>query len=188
LLALGRGVGTPDRLARTFQLALELALACARHARLDGTRQQALDPRDQFLRRERLGQVVVGAARERLQPRIHVHDGGDHDDRHARVVGIPAQPLADLEPALLRQAHVEHDEIRTLGQHALDGGIAVRCREDAKAVGGERDLQQFEDAPVIVHEQDAGGRHRAARGRRTGAHDGFPGPRPRRARTCSSSW
>ena len=111
------------------------------------------------------------------------------------IVGIPAQPLAHLEAALLRQSHVEHDEVGTIGQRALHGRIAVRRGEHAEAVGGEGDLQQLEDAPVVVHEQDARCRRRLARGRRPRSsrppgERGRGGPGPARApgdrRACAA--
>ena len=62
--ALELDMTAPRVLASVGQLVLHLASATARLPRQGGARQQPLDARDQLLRRERLGNVVVRPARQ----------------------------------------------------------------------------------------------------------------------------
>ena len=77
---------------------------------------QRAQPGEQLRERERLGQVVVGAAVEpatRSRTRVA---RGQHQDRRPDA-GV-AQPPADLEAVDARQHHVEHDRV-VLGRPAI---------------------------------------------------------------------
>ena len=104
------------------EAALEVTLA-ARAAK------QRADPRVKLVDVERLGEVVVGA---RIEPVDPVRDGiarGQHQDRKA--VALAAEQAADLEPVDVGQPDVEHHRI---GHGARD------LRESVRAAPGEPDL------------------------------------------------
>ena len=66
-------------------------------------------PREQLGERERLGQVVVGAAVEPGDAVLDRVARGQHQDR--RPDAVVAQPAAGLEAVDARQHHVEHDRV-----------------------------------------------------------------------------
>jgi hypothetical protein len=119
---------------------VELEVAEAQHVALLPARaaQQRLEPREQLLERERLGQVVVGA---RLQPRDAVVDGiarGEH--QHRRAVAGVAHPPADLEPVEAGHQHVE--------QHGVGGRRGLVAHRLAP-VARERDVEPFESQDAL---------------------------------------
>ena len=75
-------------------------------------------PRQQLLERERLAEVVIGAAVEACDPVGHGGPRGEHDHRgpHLRA----AQAPADLESLHVGEAYVEQDDVVT-----LTGGLAA---------------------------------------------------------------
>jgi len=98
-------------------------LALALHAP-----QQRPDARQQFLRAERLDQVVV---RPRVQPGDAVLDlalGGEHEDGDG--IREAAQLGADLEAVELRHHDIEQDEVGLFFEGQAQAGLAVG--------GGER--------------------------------------------------
>ncbi|MNF72864.1 hypothetical protein D3C84_548510 [compost metagenome] len=101
----------------------------------------------QFAGVEGFGQVIVGAEFEADHPITEFTHGGEHDHRD-RVAD--AQLLAQDQPAVAGQHHVENDQVWRL---ALDG------RPQRRAVGGDLDtvavldeefFQQIEDFKVVV--------------------------------------
>ena len=95
---------------------------------LTAAAQHGADPRDQLARRERLGDVVVGAE---LEP-DHLVDlavlGGQHDDRDVGALPDRAAHLGARDPG---QHQVEQHQV---------GAVAVEVVERVVAVGGHRDL------------------------------------------------
>ena len=71
--------------------------------------QHGLDPRQQFARVERLGQVVVGAQFQALDAAALVALGGEHDDRH--LIVLFAQAAAGSEAVLAGKHQVEHNQL-----------------------------------------------------------------------------
>ena len=66
------------------------------------------DPGEQLARRERLGDVVVGADLEAEHAIGFLAARGHHDDRH---VAAPAQLAAHLDAIAAGQHQVEHDAV-----------------------------------------------------------------------------
>ena len=142
-------------------------------------------PRHQLARAERLGQVVVGAELEADQLVALLDARGEHDDRHA---GVLAQRPRHVEAVHLRQAQVEHDEIRLARSR-----LRQRVRPGAGHRHAEAGLLQVvaadcRDARLVVHDQDL--LHRVTCHRRSGhaVRSGGGGPAIRScARRCHSS-
>ena len=80
-------------------------------------------PGQQLLNRKRLGEVVVGAGIEGLDPFFHIIMGRQH--QHRRVVFRLPQPAADLHTAEVRQAPVEHQQIPVLAADLSQGLLAA---------------------------------------------------------------
>ena len=87
-------------------------------------------PRQQLRERERLDEVVVGAA---VEPGDAVVDGvARRQHQHRRPHAGGAQPAADLEAVHVRQHHVEHDRVVVVRL-----GHPERVLAAARDVGGE---------------------------------------------------
>ncbi|SMB69840.1 Uncharacterised protein [Acinetobacter baumannii] len=63
--------------------------------------QQGLHPRQQLRGREGLGQVVVGPAREALDPVALAAAGGEHEDGQVLVAAVGAQALEQPDPGFV---------------------------------------------------------------------------------------
>jgi hypothetical protein len=87
----------------------------------DGARRPSAHPRDQLVEGERLGQVVVGAELQPIDPVIDARGRGEHQDPGA----APGERAADLVAVHHRQVPVEHDHV-VGGEAGLgQGGRAV---------------------------------------------------------------
>ncbi len=82
--------------------------------------------REQLLERERLHEVVVGAAVEAGDAVLDGVARGEHQDRRPHVVS--AQAAADLEPVEARQHHVEHDDV-VLGRAGHPDRVLAAVRD-----------------------------------------------------------
>jgi len=116
-------------------------------------------PGQQLLQGERLGQVVVGADREPLQPVADAVAGGHEDNRH-----IPTgQDLAgEVETVPVRQDHVDHQKIRSLSQHPVGADMVVKHYR-AEPLGAKRSGDRVANKPLVLdddHTGRAGGAHR----------------------------
>ena len=136
-------VAPQDDLARRQHLVLVALLGAA---------EDRLDPSRELARRERLGDVVVGAE---LEPRDAIGllvARGEHDDRHLRA---GADPAADLEAVDARQADVEHDEADRMAAELGDRLLARPEPDDAPAVLLlEVLLDETTDRVVVLDKQE----------------------------------
>ena len=114
--------------------------------------QQRAQPRPQFLERERLGQVVVGAGVQPGDPVGHQVSRGQHQDRG--VVAACPDHAAHLEPARLGHEDVEHDGIMPEPQQRGQRGGAVARRGYFVAVTVQRMGQRAAYRLVIVDHED----------------------------------
>ena len=90
-----------------------------------GASQHGLHAGDQFARRERLGQVVVGPEFEAQQLVELVVAGREHDDRRRRVAADGSSHVQAVGPG---QAQVQDDEVRLALADRGEGGRAVGAR------------------------------------------------------------
>src|SRR6185369_1578024 len=107
-------VGELDRLSAPGDFAgveveLEIAHPQLAGRQLPGTPAQRLDPRQQLLKTEWLGDVIVGAGPERFDLEVHRVLRGEYQDRHAEPA-IPKGP-EHLHSVHAREPEIENDEV-----------------------------------------------------------------------------
>ena len=170
LLALPILVGAAQFVAHPVHLAGQLAVATVHLLEAFGPFDGAPRLGEQLLRGERFGQVVVGAALEPLQARFRIGECRDHDDRQVRVVRLAANRLADVVAAAPRQLDVQEHQVRLFLERNLECVLAVVGGQDAVAVCSESDLQEFNDARIVVHHENRVAGAVPGRGLRTGCH------------------
>jgi hypothetical protein len=115
--------------------------------------EQAPQPRQQLGERERLREVVVGAAVEAGHP---VGDGvarGEHEHRRARPAG--AQLAAHVEPPAPGEAHVEHDHVVVRHRRVVQPALAVGRDVDGVRVLDEPLAEQGGERRVVFDDEDA---------------------------------
>ena len=71
--------------------------------------QQGADASDQFIRAERLHEIIIGAGVEAVNAIFNLSFRREHQHRHG--IGEATQLGADLEAIQLRHHHVEQDEV-----------------------------------------------------------------------------
>jgi hypothetical protein len=125
--------------------------------------QVGLDARHQLARRERLGDVVVGAELQAEDLVELLPAGGQHDDRD---VALGPDALAHLQAVHARQHDVEHDEVHRLAVDHLERLVAATGPDHGEAGVAQGVLDDRADGLLILHDQDAVGQ------------TGLPGLRP----------
>jgi hypothetical protein len=120
------------------------------------------DPAAQLRQPERLGHIVIGT---RLEAQDRVGLGakrGEHDDRHD-VAPSPQRPadLTAVGPGPGRD--VDQDDLELVGGNAVDRRAAVGHRLDAMALAAERARQHLAQIRLVIDDEDAQRRVRAAR-------------------------
>jgi hypothetical protein len=110
------------------------------------------DARQQFVERERLGDVVVGPGAQGDDLVCHLIAGGKHYDRDVRRAPNVFEELEAIEP---RKANVEQDDVRRVPLEDLDTLSAVMGGHDTKALEPEASLEQRQQVLVIVDKQDS---------------------------------
>ena len=132
----GEGIHLWDIKGRKFIDAMSgLWVVNAGHGRA-GTTQQRPHPGQQFLERERFGQVVVGAGIEPGHPLGNRITGGQHQDR--QVVSGTAQLPAHLEPVKFGHHDVQHQSIGPIGRNRIQRLDAVLGQRHRVTVERER--------------------------------------------------
>ena len=86
-------------------------------------------PRQQDLRAERLGHVIVGPEVQAADDVRLLPFGGEHDDRHGLGPRIVPQSLADGQSVDAGQHQVQEDQI---GRSRLGGGQGLLARRHAR--------------------------------------------------------
>ena len=106
---------------------------------------------DELAQAERLGHVVAGA---QFEPEHNVDLGvacGDHDDGHGLQA---AHLLADLDTGLVRQHHVEQDEIGVDAVEETQRLMPVAGRLDGEALSGQARSQCLTVGLLVVDHED----------------------------------
>ena len=116
--------------------------------------QQRAQPGQQLLQRERLGEVVVGAGVEALDPVTDGVAGGQHQDGY--VVPGGAQRPGGLDAVEPGHHHVHHDDVRADPADPGQRLGPVGRQRDGVPVELERPPQRLPDRLVVVDDEDAG--------------------------------
>ena len=117
-------------------------------------RHEALHPRQQLGRMERLDQVVVCAGPQGPHLLLHVPLGREHDDRDVHARGLlGADADGDLVAVEVLQRHVEEDERRDLLLPEAETLGAVTGDDDLEPLLPEGVLEKSLDAGVVVDDE-----------------------------------
>ena len=119
-----------------------------------GAAQERLDPAHQLAQAERLGQVVVGAELEPDDLVDLVVAGGQDEDRHLGA-GRP-EAAEDLEAVHPGQADVEDDEVGRLARRDLEAFLAGTRDGDLVALLLEGVLDPASDGVLVFDDEDGG--------------------------------
>jgi hypothetical protein len=125
--------------------------------------QHDLDPRDQFLRAERLRQVVVCADAEAQHDVAFLSLRSDHDHGDGTRHRIGLHTAADLDAVDAGQHQVEDQQIGGLGADQAQPLLSVPAREHFVAFPLEVVLEDFADVRLVLDDDDLGFRHVCSR-------------------------
>jgi hypothetical protein len=122
-----------------------------RGERGDGAAAQGPDPGHQLGEVERLGQVVIRAQAQTLDP---VGDGGGRG-QHQHPARAPAcgQVRADLVPVYPGQVPVQHDHVIAGQGHMIQRVLPVEGHIDGHALVAQPARHRLGEPPVIFHHQ-----------------------------------
>jgi hypothetical protein len=116
---------------------------------------QRADARDDFVRAEWLGDVVIGSQLEPDDAVGFLGAGGEHDDRHGRGGRIGAQRAADFQPVEAGQHQVQQDQIGRSPPRFREHLGAGRQRLHREAGAAQAVRQQHRDVGVVLDHQQA---------------------------------
>ena len=117
--------------------------------------QEPAGPRDQFVHRERLHDVVVRAGFKSAQFVRLLATRRQHDDRQSLGLGLLPQAPAQLDPGQSGQHPVEYQQIRHAFLEARLGFVAVHDRFDRIAGGYEVVAQELDQRHVVFDDHQA---------------------------------
>ena len=117
-----------------------------------GAPQHRAQPGQQLARRERLGDVVVGAELEPDHAIGLVAARGQHDHRDA-VAGV-AQRAQHREPVEPGHHHVEQDRVEPAAGERGEPGLAAAGVDERHALRLEVVVEQLGEPRVVVDQQD----------------------------------
>jgi hypothetical protein len=103
-------------------------------------------------KRERLDQVVVGAAVEALDAVVECVAGGQ--DQHARIGPALPQRAQDLEAVPSRQRQIEQHNVEGLGADAEEGILAGRRHRHVVALAHEALTQRVGDLLLVLDNEN----------------------------------
>ncbi len=136
------------------QLALHPLVSVLEIALQPAQRQVRLDPSDDFLQLEGLGDVVDPAGREGAHLVLDVVQRADEENRDVCGLGIGLQLLADLEAVHLGHADVQQDQVGRGQFDRSQGAWAAGHRAHAVAVLAEDLRQQAQIGGAVVDQKD----------------------------------
>lgn len=88
-----------------------------------GAAQYGLDTRDQLLRAEGLGHVVIRTVVESCNFVGKIMHGGEHNNRNQVILG--AKPAADLETVHLGQHQIKNNKVRSIFLDCTEYGFSI---------------------------------------------------------------
>ena len=160
---LGRRQGhVPIGQARTTGRRLQDEIAVAQHPGAvvgeAGSAQEGLDAGGELVEVEGLGQVVVGAQAQQVDPGPHRVLGGDDDDRDDREVPGPLALAQAHEQAVTgdsRQHEIEDDDIDAGVVDQVEGGSRLGGPSDVVPLGGQMSGHEPGQVGVVLDDEDA---------------------------------
>ena len=136
---------------------VELEVARLEHGRAlerPAARERA-QPRDELGERERLDEVVVGAAVEAGDAVLDRVARGEH--QHGRPDAVGAQPPADLEAVDAREHHVEHDRVVVGGARHPQRVLALDRDVGEHPLVAQAAPDQARELDLVLDDQHAHG-------------------------------
>ena len=121
--------------------------------------QHRVDARQQLARRERLGDVVIGAAVETHDLVLLFSARGQHDDRHFLGLLVALQRARQLEAAHVRQHPVDQHQIGALIGNAGARRAHIGRFAHFEAAAAQSECNHFADRPLVFDDQDLLGCH-----------------------------
>ena len=106
-----------------------------------------------LVRRERLGDVVVGAPLDGVDRGLDAALPGDHDDLDAGP--LAANAVEQLEPADARQGEVGEHQVGLLPLELRDRVDGVGDGNHAVALGAQRVAQRLAHGGVVIDDEDS---------------------------------
>ena len=147
---------------------LEIADGEVFDERLRGRTKSSTQSRDEFLRLERLVDVIVGTVFESCNDVKRVRARGEHDDRHAR---LRTNTATHLDAITTGQHHIEEHDVGLAIAENCQCKITVSTEHRFKSFGAQHDSQHLGKSCVIINDENSTGH----------GHILSPRPRPRHA-------
>ena len=141
--------------ARDFsrhEIDLEIADAQAQRLGDPAAPQQRADPRQHLLERERLDQIVVGAAVEAGHAILERVARRQH--QHRRLVAALAQRSENLQAVAARQHEIEQDDVERLGVQPEERAFAGVLDRDVVAFAVQPFPQGVGDLLFVLDDED----------------------------------
>ena len=118
--------------------------------------QHGIEPRGELGRRERLGDVIVGAGVQRADLVAFLAARRQHDDGQVAGVGVAAELAADLDAGDQRQHPVEQHQVRAALVDRDQRLLAVHGGGDLEPLALEIVAQHGEQGFLVLDQQDQG--------------------------------
>jgi hypothetical protein len=117
---------------------------------------QGANPRQQFVRIDRLCEEIVGAGVESLDAGVGVSER--RDQHHGREPGaaIPLDPLAHFEAILPGHHDVEQHDVGVERAHRHECRVPVVCDVHGIPSRPEKPFEESGDRWIVVHDQHVG--------------------------------
>ena len=165
---IGRGIAVVDKQNAAVAAILRKRLnERVGHAETDGSRgtgaqfiehhfepRQRPHPGDQRDFIDRLGQEIVGARLQPLEPVGRLVEGGHHDDRDMGGQRIALEPAAGLEAVHAGHHHIKKHDIAVMARADRQGFGTARRGHDIEIFRREARFQQFQIWNDVVNDQD----------------------------------
>ena len=140
-----QGLHDRDPLLPAGELAGELAAA-----------QDGADARQDFGEIERLGDIVIDALLEALDPVLHLVHGGKHDDGGVpitAILGVLLEHPRHFPPGELRHDVVQDDQVGIARLHLLQGLFPVHGLLHLETELAEHDVEELEIDGLVVDDE-----------------------------------
>ena len=118
-----------------------------------------LNPVDQFIGAERLGDVIIGAHIEPLLAIDISPLGGEQQYGDALGLGHLLEPLAGFIAVELGHHDIHHDQVGLLVDRLLYGLLTIGGRHNFVALRPQAEVQDMQNVNLIIDDQDFSLKH-----------------------------